>query len=80
MPRHKPWNLPKFRTLSYESDDSFPGEFSFMDCFKTQRLYLNDCSFVKSDSYSSSEVSHSSIPLFSSSEAQFISSDFDSLL
>ena len=34
-------------------------------------------SFVKSDNYLLSEVSLSSVPLFSSSKALFISSDFD---
>ena len=39
---------------------------------ETQSLYISDCSFVKSDKYSSSEVSLSSFPLFPSSEALFL--------
>ena len=68
--------FPILLVSSSESDDSFPGQFSFTDSFETQVFYMYGCSFVKSDKYSSSEISLSSIPLFSSSEALFISSDF----
>ena len=62
---------------SSESDDSFPGQFSFTDSFETQGSYMFGSSFVKSDNYLLSEVSLSSVPLFSSSKALFKSSDFD---
>ena len=39
---------------------------------ETQGSYIYDCSFVKPDKYSSSEVSLSSFPLFPSSEALFL--------
>ena len=57
-----------------ESNDSFPGEFSFMDSFETQGLYMHSFSLVKSDKYSLSEFSLSSAPLFSSFEVLFMSS------
>ena len=71
--------FPILLVFSSESDDSFPGQFYFTDSFETQGSYMYGCSFVKSDKYSSSEISLSSIPLFSSSEALslFRVSDFD---
>ena len=40
--------------VSYsKSDDTFPEQFSFTDSFETQVLYMYDCSFVKSEKYSS---------------------------
>lgn len=57
----------------------FLGSFLSNSC-KTQGLYLYGCGFVKPDKYSSSEISHSSVPLFSSSGALFLSSDFDILM
>ena len=64
--------------LSSESDNLFPRQFSFTDSFETQGSYMYDCSFVKYGNYSSSEVSLSSVLLFSSSEeALFINSDFN---
>ena len=47
--------------LSYSiSDYSFPGQFFFFYSFESQGSYIYGCSFVKSDKYSSSEVSFSS--------------------
>ena len=65
---------------SSESDDSFPGQFPFTDSFEAQGSYMYGCSFVKSDKYSLSEVSLLSVPLFSSSETLFISSDLATFL
>ena len=55
---------------SFESDDSFLGQFSFTDSFETRFMY--GCNFVKPN-YSSSEVILFSDTLFSSSEALLIS-------
>ena len=60
-----------------ESDDSFPRQFSLTGTFETQGSYMYGYSFVKSDKYSSSQVPLSSFPLFPSSKARFIRSDFD---
>ena len=61
---------------SSKSDDSFPWKLSFIESLETQSSYICNCSFEKSDKYSSFEVQLSSVPLFSPSEALFISSDF----
>ena len=63
-----------------ESHHYFPGQCSFTDTFETQGSNMYGCSFAKSEKYSSSEVSLSSVQLFSSSEALFINSDFDILV
>ena len=63
--------------LSSESGNFFTWQFSFTDSFETQVTYMYCCSFKKSDKYSSAEVSLSSVPLFSSSEALVISYDSD---
>ena len=63
--------FPILLASSSKSDDSFPGQFSFMTSFETQGLFMHSCNFVKSDKYSWSEVSLSSVPLFSFSEALF---------
>ena len=65
---------------SSESDGSFPGQFSFTDSFETQGAYVYCCSFKKSHKYLSAEVSFSSVPLLSSSEALVRSSDFDNFV
>ena len=77
LPQEHQRVFPILQESSSESDDSFPYQFSFRDSFETQGLHMYDCSFLKSDKYSSSEVSLSSVPLFSSSRALFVSSDFD---
>ena len=63
-----------------ESHHSFTAQCSFTDTFETQASNIYDCSFAKSEKYSSSEVLLSSVQLFSSSEALFINSDFDILV
>ena len=70
--------FPILLVSSSAADDFFPGQFYFTEFCETQGLYMYGCSFVKSDKYSSPEVSLSSVPLFSSSEALslFIGSDF----
>ena len=65
---------------SSESDGFFPGHFSFTDSFETQGAYVYCCSFKKSHKYLSAEVSFSSVPLLSSSEALVRSSDFDNFV
>ena len=60
-----------------ESHHSLPGQCSFTDTFETQDSNMYVCSFAKSENYSSSEVSLSSVQLFLSSEALFINSEFD---
>ena len=62
---------------SSECGNFFTWQFSFTDSFETQVTYMYCCSFKKSDKYSSAEVSLSSVPLFSSSEALVISYDSD---
>ena len=64
---------------SSESDGFFPGH-SFTDSFETQGAYVYCCSFKKSHKYLSAEVSFSSVPLLSSSEALVRSSDFDNFV
>ena len=68
--------FPILLASSSKSDDSFPGQFSFMTSFETQGLFMHSYNFVKSDKYSWSEVSLSSVPLFSFSEALFVNSGF----
>ena len=77
VPQEHQIAFPILLVPSFESDDSFPGQFSFTDSFETQGSYMFGGSFVKSDNYLLSEVSLSPVPLFSSSKALFISSDFD---
>ena len=60
-----------------EFDHSFSEQFFFTDSFETQGSYVYGCSFVKSDKYASSEVSLSSVSLFSSSEVLFTSSGLE---
>ena len=48
--------FPILLTSSSESDDYFPGQFTFTDSFETQGLYMYGCILVNSDKYSSSEV------------------------
>ena len=63
-----------------EFDDTFPEQFSLTSSFETQGLYMHGYSFVKSDKFSSSKASLSSVPLLSSPEALFINSDFDNFM
>ena len=82
LPQENQRLLPILLVPSSEPDYSFPGQFYFTDFFETQGSYMYGCSFVKSGTYSSSEISLSSGPLFSSSEALslFRGSDFDIFL
>ena len=74
----KPESISNPTSLSsFESDDSFPGQLSFLESFETEGSYICNCNFAKLDKYSSSQVSLSSVPLFSYSKALFVSSDFD---
>ena len=68
--------FPNLLVSSSESDYSFPLWFPFTGSFESWGSYMYCCSFAKSDKYLLLEVSLSSVPLFSSSEALFISSGF----
>ena len=68
--------FPNLLVSSSESDYSFPLWFPFTCSFESWGSYMYCCSFAKSDKYLLLEVSLSSVPLFSSSEALFISSGF----
>ena len=69
LPQKRKRVFPILLVLSSEPDDSFLEQFFLTDSFETQDLYMYDCRFAKSDKYSSSEVSLSSVSLFLSSEA-----------
>ena len=69
LPQKRKRVFPILLVLSSEPDDSFLEQFFLTDSFETQDLYMYDCRFAKSDKYSSSEVSPSSVSLFLSSEA-----------
>ena len=69
LPQKRKRVFPILLVLSSEPDDSFLEQFFLTDSFETQDLYMYDCRFAKSDKYSASEVSLSSVSLFLSSEA-----------
>ena len=75
LPQEHQRVFPILLVTSSEPDDSFP--FLFTDSFETQGLYMYGFSFVKWEKYSSSELSLSLVPLFSSSRALFTSSGPD---